>query len=79
MPIYPKEYIDGTRSDVARSNCFVLMPLARQFDGVHHAIRSACEVPALLLSCSRADDFYGAGQGVGQLDESERGLNWLGG
>ena len=61
MPIYPKEYLESNRGDVARSGCFVLTPFARQFDEVHHAIRSACESPDLLLSCSRADDFYGAG------------------
>ena len=61
MAIYPKEYLDSTSGDTARSNCFVLMPFARQFDEVYFAIRTACEVPDLLLSCSRADDFYGAG------------------
>ena len=63
MPIYPKEYLDLQRVTgvKARRSCFVLMPFARQFDGVYYAIKSACENPALLLACSRADDFYGAG------------------
>jgi hypothetical protein len=37
------------------------MPFDREFDAVHSAIISACDSPDLLLSCSRADDFYGAG------------------
>jgi hypothetical protein len=61
MAIYPKEYLDSTSGDTARSNCFVLMPFARQFDEVYFAIQTACEGSDLLLSCSRADDFYGAG------------------
>jgi hypothetical protein len=61
MPFYPKEYLDSTRGNLVRSNCFVLMPFARDFDEVYFAIREACELPELLLSCSRADDFYGAG------------------
>ncbi len=61
MPIYPKEYLEATHGHAARSNCFVLMPFAREFDEVDHAIRSACEMPGLLLACSRADDVYRAG------------------
>jgi hypothetical protein len=61
MAIYPKDYLDSTGGDTARSSCFVLMPFARQFDEVYSSIRTACERPELLLSCSRADDFYGAG------------------
>jgi len=61
MPIYPKEYLESAIDDNVRRNCFVLMPFARQFDGVFSAITLACERPELLLSCSRADDFYGAG------------------
>lgn len=61
ISIYPKEYLDSTRGDVVQSNCFVLMPFARDFDEVYSAIRKACEFPELLLSSSRADDFYGAG------------------
>ena len=37
------------------------MPFVRAFDDVYASIRDACESPHLLLSCSRADDFYGAG------------------
>jgi hypothetical protein len=61
MPIYPKEYLENNHGPAVLNSCFVLMPFGRQFDEVHHAIRSACEAPDLLLSCSRADDFYGAG------------------
>ncbi len=61
MPIYPKEYLESVTGVEARRSCFVLMPFARQFDGVYYAITSACERPELLLACSRADDFYGAG------------------
>lgn len=61
MPIYPREFIAAFPQDHKRSNCFVLMPFARAFDDVCAAIRDVCESPQLLLSCSRADDFYGAG------------------
>ena len=37
------------------------MPFARQFDDVYESIRRARESPEILLSCSRADDFYGLG------------------
>ena len=61
MPIYPKEYLESVRETKPSGNCFVLMPFARDFDGVYYAITSACERPEVLLACSRADDFYGAG------------------
>lgn len=61
MPIYPRDFITAFPPDRGRSNCFVLMPFARTFDDVYDAIREACESPKILLSCSRADDFYGAG------------------
>lgn len=61
MPIYPKEYLEFHVKANALRNCFVLMPFARQFDGVFSTVISACENPEILLSCSRADDFYGAG------------------
>jgi len=61
MPIYPKEYLESVSIPATRSSCFLLMPFSHQFDAVQSAIISACESPDLLLACSRADDFYGAG------------------
>lgn len=61
MPIYPRDFLEAFPHDRRRSNCFVLMPFAPAFDDVYASIRDACESPQLLLSCSRADDFYGAG------------------
>lgn len=61
MPIYPREFIDSFLPGGGRSNCFVLMPFISSFDGVYESIRRACESSEVLLSCSRADDFYGAG------------------
>lgn len=39
----------------------MLMPFSAGFDDAYTSIREACESPEVLLSCSRADDFYGAG------------------
>lgn len=61
MPIYPREFIDSFVSGGARSNCFVLMPFSASFDDVYESIHNACESAAVLLSCSRADDFYRPG------------------
>ena len=61
MAIYPRDFIAAFPQERRRSNCFVLMPFACAFDDVYAAIRDACESPQLLFSCSRADDFYGAG------------------
>jgi hypothetical protein len=61
MPIYPQEFIESFLSHGTRNNAFVLMPFAGSFDDVYASIREACEAPTVLLSCSRADDFYGAG------------------
>ena len=61
MAIYPQEFIGSFLPSGTRSNCFALMPFAPSFDGAYESIRRACESPDILLSCSRADDFYGAG------------------
>lgn len=59
MPIYPYDFINSHSHRHNPSSCFVLMPFARSFDDVYEAINMACK--SLLLSCSRADDFFGAG------------------
>ena len=61
MPIYPREFIDSFLPSGSHGNCFVLMPFAGIFDDVYESIRRACESQDVLLSCSRADDFFGAG------------------
>jgi hypothetical protein len=61
MPIYPRDYIASFLPSGSKSNCFVLMPFSGGFDDVYTSIREACESPEVVLSCSRADDFYGAG------------------
>lgn len=61
MPIYPQEFVSSFLSSGNSHNCFVLMPFHNSFDDVYESIRRACESSAVLLSCSRADDFFGAG------------------
>ena len=62
MPIYPRDFIDSVLpGGGGHTDCFVLMPFSGDFDDVYESIRRACESPDVLLSCSRADDFYGAG------------------
>jgi hypothetical protein len=62
MSIYPKEHLDRTVDQAEQGQCFVIMPLTRNFDEVYHAIHSACIGPDLSLSCARADDVFRAGK-----------------
>lgn len=59
MPIYPYDFINSHSHRHIPGSCFVLMPFDRSFDDVYEAIYRACE--SIFLSCSRADDFFGAG------------------
>lgn len=61
MPIYPREFLKSFIRAGPRSKCFVLMPFHRSFDAVYATVSEACESPELLLTCSRADDFYNPG------------------
>lgn len=60
-PIYPRDFLRTFVSEGPRSKCFVLMPFAHPFDVIYGVVRDACESPGLLLTSSRADDFFTPG------------------
>lgn len=58
IPMYPRDFLRTFVSEGQRSKCFVLMPFAHRFDLIYATVRDACESPGLLLTSSRADDFF---------------------
>lgn len=57
--MYPKTFYHSAPRNPQHSDCFVLMPFAKEFDDVYDAIAEAAH--EVNFFCRRADDVYGGG------------------